>query len=493
MRSVVPPEWEDYSESIKHAHACNLRYFLIQLGRSPATVREDDFALYISGHTGAGGSYESACRTTSCMRKILLIARANEDPPRIRTTKLAYGIALSDFPEPLRSQVTEICNFRLHSDVGTSGNRPVRSTTAKACEYGFSFLYGYAVNIAGNTGATTIEKLVEEKLCRGYANWILNERHLLGSSLLHTLKLVSGALRANPRYASIGDNWLPELITSIPRDSEGMMWRRKDRRFLPYEALARIPEILRRSRPRGSNSTPRKIALAIRDELLMQWLAILPWRQKNICELRISGALPNLYRDVIPQMTSLMPPIWAADAPDSPFWQVQFSSVETNIISGVRFVLPRCLVGSLNEYLTHARPVLVRRPDPGTLFLDRSGRPLKNPGFRFLVETLTLRTCGRVVTPKAYRDIFARMYLERCPNDYLTLSKLLWHKSILSTLRLYGRPFDQSAAMCRMEHVLDGRGSDVAVPTLIDKVLCNPIEAAEARNPSRLPQFRRVP
>jgi hypothetical protein len=46
------------------------------------------------------------------------------------------------------------------------------------------------------------------------------------------------------------------------------------------------------------------------------------------------------------------------------------------------------------------------------------------------------------------------MYLGKATEDYLTLSKILWHTNINTTIRIYGRRFNESAALCRMEKVL---------------------------------------
>jgi integrase len=55
-----------------------------------------------------------------------------------------------------------------------------------------------------------------------------------------------------------------------------------------------------------------------------------------------------------------------------------------------------------------------------------------------------------------FRDIYAYMWLEKFPEDYLTVSKLLWHKNINTTINIYGRRFNESAALCRMESMLYG-------------------------------------
>jgi hypothetical protein len=74
-----------------------------------------------------------------------------------------------------------------------------------------------------------------------------------------------------------------------------------------------------------------------------------------------------------------------------------------------------------------------------------------------LFSALTLRYKGRRVTPHIFRDIFAFRWLESHPEDYLTVSKALWHRDINTTLRIYGSRFDESHGVMRVEEWLDGR------------------------------------
>jgi hypothetical protein len=43
-----------------------------------------------------------------------------------------------------------------------------------------------------------------------------------------------------------------------------------------------------------------------------------------------------------------------------------------------------------------------------------------------------------------FRHIFATKFLEERPEDYLALSKILWHRDVETTISLYGAAFDES-------------------------------------------------
>jgi len=70
------------------------------------------------------------------------------------------------------------------------------------------------------------------------------------------------------------------------------------------------------------------------------------------------------------------------------------------------------------------------------------------------VSDLTLRYGGRRVTPHLFRDIVAYAWLKAHPKDFLTLSKMLWHKSIATTIKYYGGRFNYSTAVLAMEEWL---------------------------------------
>ena len=74
-----------------------------------------------------------------------------------------------------------------------------------------------------------------------------------------------------------------------------------------------------------------------------------------------------------------------------------------------------------------------------------------------IVATLTLRHGGRRVTPHLYRDITAYAWLDDHPDDFLRLSKILWHANINTTIEKYGGRFNESNGVWAMESWLDER------------------------------------
>src|SRR5260370_34800206 len=91
------------------------------------------------------------------------------------------------------------------------------------------------------------------------------------------------------------------------------------------------------------------------------------------------------------------------------------------------------------------------------LFVGPKGRGMDATKVCQIVNKLTLRHAGRRVRPHPFRDILAYTWLKEHPKDYLTLSKMLWHSNINTTLRIYGARFNESNGVSAMESWLDER------------------------------------
>ncbi len=87
-------------------------------------------------------------------------------------------------------------------------------------------------------------------------------------------------------------------------------------------------------------------------------------------------------------------------------------------------------------YLRTARPRFVKRADPGTLFLNRSGRPLSRQSLWGLLKKSARRAGVRAaVSPHTLRHSFASHLLERGA-DLRSVQAMLGHADI-STTQIY--------------------------------------------------------
>jgi integrase len=164
-----------------------------------------------------------------------------------------------------------------------------------------------------------------------------------------------------------------------------------------------------------------------------------------------------LFKEPVPKQSSATQPGWLVEQeksrPGKPVWQIYFSPKETKSKNEVTGFLPRDLAKVLEEYLEHRAALIPSgRPDPGTLFVNGKGYAMTQASIRLLVQSLSSKFAGTATHPHLFRDIVAYAWLNHHPEDYLTVSKLLWHKSVEFTLKVYGSRFNESTGIARMDN-----------------------------------------
>lgn len=215
----------------------------------------------------------------------------------------------------------------------------------------------------------------------------------------------------------------------------------RQRQLVDYHKLCQIPEHIRKDvetwNRRGQGV---RTAMAIRNQLLVKWLTVLPWRADYLRKCRIGGQKQggNLFKARIARNSMSIAPEWVKEAlgtdPRHKFWHYLFRESETKRASTICGVLPKLLVPLLEEYVGLYRPFLVGCNDPGTLFVNDAGRPFNGRSFTKLVENLTERYVEQRVSPKLFRQAFAVAWLKSNPNEYFTLAKVLWHPRLSTVL-----------------------------------------------------------
>jgi integrase len=458
-RPLIPETWAAISTIAIKQNCMRPLKFLAKLGVSPCDVSEEDLSGFIKAMVELDESYPYAVWQTGNLRKILITDGSNLKLSNERVRKALYGAAITEFPVALREEVEALLRWKQDAFApGRPSKAQIRPVSANVLKRTFCELLGYARKNAGHCDVGSIGQLVTQEIVSSFVVWSLSERKVKSYSLTPRLGLLYAALRYHPKYKLLDLQWFPELINTIPPDDEDEAIARKERKYLPYKVLTEIPELIRARRTSAAKRGKQALALEVRNELLVKWLVILPWRQRNIRECRMGGIRPNLLRSKVMDYQSIAKPEWVEEAegqdPETEFWQFDFSRHETKTKNKMRCILPRQLVPLLEEYIEQHREALVKGSDPGTLFLNEAGKPLSTIQLCRLVKELTLRHGGKAVNPHLFRDIFAYMWLERFPEDFLTLSKLLWHRNIKTTLLIYGRKYNESSALCRMERLL---------------------------------------
>lgn len=457
----VRDDWKDVLAAMpKTARIGGLIQFAIRLGKAPAEFTDADLDAWAQAQLENRRSYGYVVRIKSSFRRALSEYGLRSKFPGIvihSEQRERYGIPLRDFPKQLRAEVEALLEWK---QVQFAPGRPPRSrirpVTAARLQQVISHLYGFATTIEQRVAPSTLKELFTEKSVIAFTQWSLNVRKLKGQSVTVDLYLLCGALRHHPEYRDQGFDWMSRIASQIQPDSESEKRERKEKKYVPYEVLQQIPARMHAQRKEVQNLGDKHLAWLVHDELLLSWLVTLLWRQLNI---RGCGLANNLRKDEIPTLVIMALPQWTRDRlktnPHERFWQFHFREKETKTKSEIRSILPRKLVPLLEEYLEHHRLLLVGDPDPGTLFLNRHGGPLTRDQVTALVSNLIWKYAKKRVTPHLFRDIFAYYWLDHNPGDYLTLSKMLWHKDIKTTISFYGGKFDESHALCKVEEWFD--------------------------------------
>lgn len=472
----VPKEWDQILAAVSSLKgARGIVNFAIRRGRTPATFTDDDLNGWGHMMLAQDRCFEYIQRLPRDFRREIHNAGLAEKIPGIFRhwkTASSYFVPLCSFPAELRQEVEELLRWRQAPYVQTRRKKRLRAISARNLEDTIARLYGFVVNVrpglAQQAVANDVRKvcslleLVTADRVSAYVDWRLNVRKGKGRSVVVQLGALCAAVKEHPNYKEVDFTWLDDLLRGIPYEAESSRRERKERKYLPYDTLAQIPGQIRVVRNKSARASYEFLRL-LHDELVIQWLLILPWRQRNIRECRIGSKSDgaNLFKAEIERWDSVAQPKWVEDElrsnPRVKFWQYHFREDQTKNGREVRSILPRRLVPLLEEYLEQARPLLLNGTDPGTLFLNEDGARFKENTIIALVSKLTLRYGGRRVTPHIFRDIWAYWWLSSHPEDYLTVSKKLWHRNIQTTLRIYGCKFDESQADCRVEEWLESK------------------------------------
>jgi integrase len=461
--SRLSKEWQAMLDMAKKNMCLTITKSLAQQKGSPDQITQDDLDNWTQLSVKQGMRYSTAHLNVSKVWRTLMQCGYVKNVPIANLRTKDYGILHSDFPSPLRDEVAELLRWKSAEFEPDRSNRArIRKVSAESVRQTFSSLFGFATKIKRYEGIESLGQLIRKPIIAAYISWCINDRKLKGNPLVTQLAAVLAAVSKHPVYKAIDVGWFRPLLGSIPRDSYDEVKARKAKKYLEFDVLELIPGQIRARRTSEAKRGKEHVARLAMEELLIAWLLVLLWRQRNIRECRVGGQNPNLFKAKVPVYSYIDKPAWArqqeANDSNAEFWQIRFSREETKTGVSVHSLLPRQLIGLLEEYLSEYRPVLLKGRKCDTLFVCPEEADEMSSGFvTDTVSDLTLRYGGRRVTPHLFRDVVAFAWLKSHPEDYLTLSKMLWHKHVSTTINYYGGRFNESSGVCAMEAWLDKR------------------------------------
>lgn len=459
---TIPTAWKLIASRSEEYGCARAVKHMMRRRATPQDVSSEDVGFWADEAVRLGAGYQGTVSERGQFWRLLRDFGCTQQIPGYIFREKKIGIRHETFPVPLRTQVVSLLIWK---QAEFAVDRPrggrVRKVTANRLEEFLEALFGFCVHVLGRTDISSLEQLVQKGIVSSYLEWGINERKMGGYGLQCGLRLLFAAMRSYPELKGTDFSWWKSLHDSIPVELESERRRRKAAKYLDYSALESIPSMIRESRLASRSASNSDVSELVMHELLMRWLTILPWRQRNLRECRIGGPNRNLFKAPVPLLSEINKPKWAAEEekrnPAAEFWQFSFSPAETKTKRRVQALLPRPLVPILEEYLSNHRDRLLKGSDSTALFIGKAGHALLQDQVGQLVSTLTLRYGGKRVTPHLFRDIVAFTWLEDHPDDYLRLSKLLWHTNINTTIKTYGGRFNESSGVCAMESWLEER------------------------------------
>jgi transposase len=429
--------------------------YAIAKGKTPSQLTDGDLLGFVAAAISRGRTNSTATCLPTRFRKVIKDNKLSREFPQVSPTvyQCRWSIKVADMPEPLRSEVRALLRWKLDRLVEDRPQKMrIRPASGKILEGAFTKLYGYAVKYYAKEHPdypeiTRLLDFANKQIIAAYLDWSINVKNLKGTSFAMFSMLIA-ALRQHPNYKGTDFSWYTALQASIPQEPSSDLEDRRAATSAPYDVLSAIPAKIAADRKRLKPGTVGYVEL-LHDELMVEWFLAFAWRQRNVRECRLGTELTgNLFCEVVNSTKNVAKPEWLEKKfnqdPTTKFWQIRFRApTEVKGKRDIRGYVPSHLIRLLEEYLRY-RSLLVGAVDPGTLFLNRAGGPMKDSQVTMLIGNLTVRYAGRRVTPHHFRDAFALAWLDDHPEDYITLSKALWHATVDITIEKYGRNYDES-------------------------------------------------
>ena len=466
--SKAEAKWQEALAGIKLLDGCSgIVRFAVAAEKAPGQLSDDHLLAFKELKIANGRHPKSVQAVLGNFRRMIVQNKLRDKFPLIThpLDDYLYGVATADMPEPCRTQLRDMIASRLNTatrrlqkgsrrDTGKSSRREnenLRPETAINVERAVSKLLGYGVlkHLLDLQGPVDLLEVVHPRIVDPYISWQLDERKVTPNSLYSNLATLRGTLRKYPAYQTIDFDWMTDLMNTIPVEDEEAAIDRKSEYFIEHRVLCEIPLEIEKERSHIQKGTVEYARLT-HDILLTHWMAVFAWRQFNVrlCNLGTSNDCANIFKGGFDPNRPMGKPddveAELARKPGTEFWQIFFPKGQVKTKQVVRGIVPLYLVPLLEDYIFNQRPLLVSADDQGTLFLNHRGNPYTRHSFGSLIGGLTMKHAGRWGHPHLYRDALAYRWLDTHSEDYLALSKHLWHRDINTTIRRYGRNFDES-------------------------------------------------
>jgi hypothetical protein len=268
---------------------------------------------------------------------------------------------------------------------------------------------------------TRLNQVLQEPVVHSWALWLHEDEKCSRDSVKNRLYSIHSTLRKHPDYWNRDLAWVTKPLRQIPPEPEGAKCATQTACSIDFKELVVAVRRIREDRLAAPACRSAKaVGWLVHDQLLFMFLAFAQWSSQSVIRCRVGKVNPNLFKG--PLRSEDMPldiQGWAKELckkeRGARLWQYCFSPRETRAHTTVHGVLHNFLIPLLEVYLKRYRGKLLGgKPDPGTLFFSRKGRPMAPSAFIFLIGDLTSKYCPseKRIIPSGISRSFAN-YWER--------------------------------------------------------------------------------
>ncbi|MFT4026592.1 MAG: site-specific integrase [Novosphingobium sp.] len=331
----------------------------------------------------------------------------------------------TDFPETLRAEIADWSDHAVRTGKFTEGYKPIKQVTLDGYLTRLRVLLTALVESGVAAGYfTSIDQLIDPAMVVRGLEHRLGDHELDDRARQDLHGLVVACLNIG-RYRKIDEahrTKLSRLEKKVRFVAKGMNTKNKERLAALMQPKARralltLPQRVLDDLKDVAKPTVRQ-AQRMQHALQLDILLHLPMRVRNLAELDLASII--------------VPPI----AGTAGRWLISIpkDDVKNKVaVTGELIERPSAIA---TRFLETHRPVLAK--DNSTrLFLGQTGKPKEIRSLAKQLVRFLKREAGVIVHPHLMRHLAAHLYLAAHPGDYATVSKLLGHKKIETTIRFY--------------------------------------------------------
>jgi len=387
----------------------------------PSAVTAETFAQFAAALEGSlvrdpGGIYRDTCKLWN-----LAAATIPDWPPvhvAVPVRRRDFALAIDSFPESFRRDLDRFLSERADPDVfSDSYSKPIRPLTARNRRQNI-LVAATALVRSGCpiSEITALSVLVEVPNAKAALRFLYDRAGGKTSGHLYQIAtLLKTIARHYVQSAEGAVEALRKLCRSLKPASTGLTEKNRSflRQFADADKVASLLTLPQRVVARAERQDgQRRAAVAVELAIAIAIELVVPIRADNLAGLRLDHHIHRVGKKLY----------------------LAIPAAETKNRTAVDAELPSWLVRLLDRYLEDFRP---RLAPSSWLFPGEKGGRRRAGGFGAQISAFIAREAGVTMTPHQFRHLAAKLYLDRHPNGFDTVRRLLAHKSIETTMRFY--------------------------------------------------------